>query len=75
MYTQGNPSIITLKFLKGKENGKTIMRASISYTLYYIFMCKHWLNYARLNRKDRLNNIRGTTLEVAILADVSGPTV
>ena len=22
-------------FLKGKENGKTIMRASISYTLYY----------------------------------------
>ena len=23
------------KHLKGKENGKTIMRASISYTLYY----------------------------------------
>ena len=32
----------------------------------------HWLKYVRLNRKDRLNNMRGTTLEVAILADVNG---
>ena len=31
----------------------------------------HWLKYARLNRKDRLKNMRGMTLEVAMLADVS----
>ena len=35
-------------------------------------MCMHWLKYARLNRKDRLKNVRGTTLEVAIIVDVSG---
>ena len=36
-------------------------------------MCMHWLKYrdVRLNRKDRLKNMRGTRLEVAILADVS----
>ena len=32
----------------------------------------HWLKYVRLNRKDRLKNMRGTTLEVAMLTDVSG---
>ena len=32
----------------------------------------HWLKYVRLNRKDRLKNMRATTLEVAMLADVSG---
>ena len=32
----------------------------------------HWLKYARLNWKDRLKNMRGMTLEVAMLADVSG---
>ena len=31
----------------------------------------HWLKYVGLNRKDRLRNMRGTTLEVAMLADVS----
>ena len=31
----------------------------------------HWLKYVRLNRKDSLENMRGTTLEVAMLADVS----
>ena len=35
-------------------------------------MCMHWLKYPRLNRKDRLKNMRGTTLEVAVLADVNG---
>ena len=35
-------------------------------------MCMHWLKYVRLNRKEWLKNIRGTTLEVAMLADVSG---
>ena len=35
-------------------------------------MCMHWLKYVRLNRKDRLKNMRGMTLEVAMLADVSG---
>ena len=30
----------------------------------------HWLKYVRLNRKDRLKNMRGTTLEVAMLANV-----
>ena len=35
-------------------------------------MCMYWLKYVRLNRKDRFKNIRGTTLEVAMLADVSG---
>ena len=35
-------------------------------------MCMHWLKYVRLNRKDRLKNVRGTTLEVAMLADVIG---
>ena len=34
-------------------------------------MCMHWLKYVRLNRKDRLKNMRGTTLKVAMLADVS----
>ena len=48
------------------------MRASISYTLYHWFVCMHWLKYDRLNRKDRLKNMRATTLEVAMLADVSG---
>ena len=32
----------------------------------------HWLKYVRLNRKDCLKNMRGTTLEVAMLAYVSG---
>ena len=32
----------------------------------------HWLKYVRLNRKDRLKNMCGTTLEVAMLADVNG---
>ena len=58
--------------IKGKENGKTIMRASIIYTLYYWFMCMHWLKYVRLNRKDWLKNMRGTTLEVAMFADING---
>ena len=48
------------------------MGASIIHTFYYWFMCLHYLKYVRLNRKDRLENIRGTTLEVAMLADVSG---
>ena len=34
-------------------------------------MCMSWLKYVRLNRKDKLKNMRGTTLEVAMLADVS----
>ena len=45
------------------------MRALISYTLYYWFMCMHWLKYCRLNRKDQLKNMRAMTLEVAMLAD------
>ena len=44
------------------------MRASIIYTFYYLFMYMNWLKYVR---KDWLENMRGTTLEVAILADVS----
>ena len=35
-------------------------------------MYMHWLKYVRLNRKYRLKIVRGTTLEVAMLADVSG---
>ena len=35
-------------------------------------MCMDWLKYIRLNRKDWLKNMRDTTLEVAMLADVSG---
>ena len=57
---------------KGRKNGNTIMRASLSYTLYYRFMCMHWLKYCRLDRKDRLKNMRAMTLEVAMLADVRG---
>ena len=34
-------------------------------------MCMHWIKYVRLDRKDLLKNMRGTTLEVAMLADVS----
>ena len=34
-------------------------------------MCMHWLKYVKLNRKDRLKIMLGTTLEVAMLADVS----
>ena len=33
-------------------------------------MCMHQLKYARLNRKDRVKNMRGTTQEVTMLADV-----
>ena len=33
-------------------------------------MCMHWLEYVRLNRKDRLKNMPGTTLEVTMLANV-----
>ena len=35
-------------------------------------MCMHWLKYVRLNKKDRLKNMRATTMEVAMLAGVSG---
>ena len=38
-------------------------------------MCMNWLKYVRLNRKDRLKNMRGTTLGVAMLATSAGPTV
>ena len=34
-------------------------------------MCMRWLKYVRLNRKDWLKNMRGTTLEVTMLADIS----
>ena len=34
-------------------------------------MCLHWLQCVRLNRKDQLKYMHGTTLEVAIVADVS----
>ena len=34
-------------------------------------MYMHWLKYVRLNRKDWLKNIRATTLEVAMLDNVS----
>ena len=34
-------------------------------------MCMHWLKYVRLNRNDRLKNMRGRTLEVAMLAHAS----
>ena len=36
-------------------------------------MCMHLLKYVRLNRKNRLKNIHGTTLDVAMLAYVSWP--
>ena len=48
------------------------MRVSIIYILYYWFKCMHWLKYVRLNRKERLKNMRCTALEVAMLADVRG---
>ena len=35
-------------------------------------MCMHWLKYVKLNRKDQLKNMHGTTLEVVMLADVIG---
>ena len=35
-------------------------------------MCMHWLKYVRLNRKDRLKNMRASTLDVAMVANVSG---
>ena len=34
-------------------------------------MCVHWLISVKLNRKDQLKNMRGMTLEVTMLADVS----
>ena len=37
-----------------------------------LFVYMHCLKYVRLNRQDRLNNMLGTTLEVAMRADVSG---
>ena len=35
-------------------------------------MCMHWLKNVRLNTKDRLKNMGGTTVEAALLADISG---
>ena len=32
----------------------------------------YWLKYCRLNRKDRLKNMRAPTLEVTMLADIRG---
>ena len=64
--------ILIVLLLKGKENGKTIMLSSITYTWYYWFMCMHWLKYCMLNKIDRLKNMRAMTLEVAMLADVRG---
>ena len=34
-------------------------------------MCMHLIKYVKLNRKDRLKNMHGMTLNVAMLADVS----
>ena len=34
-------------------------------------MCMHWLKYVKLNRKDGLENLRGTKLEVAMLANAN----
>ena len=34
-------------------------------------MCVHWLISVKLNRKDRLKNMSGMTLEVTMLADAS----
>ena len=34
-------------------------------------MCMHLIKYVKLNRKDRLKNMHGMTLDVAMLADVS----
>ena len=59
-------------YIKGKENRKTIMSTLMIHTLYYWFMRMHRLKYLRFDRKDRLKNMYGTTLEVAMLA---GPTV
>ena len=36
-------------------------------------MCTLWLKYVTLKRKDQLKNMNDTTVEVAMLADVSGP--
>ena len=44
------------------------MRASMIFTLFYWFMCKHLLKYVTLNRKDWLKNI---SLEAAMLVNVS----
>ena len=57
---------------KGKENGKTIMRASMNYTLYHWLMCMHWLKYVRLNGKDLLKNMCGTKLDSGALSAISG---
>ena len=39
-------------------------------------MCMYWLKYVKLDTEVRLKkNMRGTTLEIAMLADVSRPTV
>ena len=38
-------------------------------------MCMHWLEYIWLKRNERLKNVHGTTFEVAMIADVSEPTV
>ena len=70
-----DPDVHHLKAKKTKKNN--IMRASIIYTLYYnimckLFICMHWLKCVWSNRKDRLKNMRGTTLKVAMLADFSG---
>ena len=34
-------------------------------------MCKHWVKYVRLNKKDWLKNMPGMSPKVAMLADVS----
>ena len=55
---------------KGKENGKNNDGFDNLHTILLIHV--YATKYVRLNRKKTVENMRGKTPEVAILADVSG---
>ena len=57
--------------VKGTENGKNNNENLHNVHIILLSYVYAWLKYARLNRKDRLKDMRGTTFEVAMLADVS----
>ena len=58
-------------FLKSKENRKNYKEGFDKLHIYITDSCV-CTGSNTLDRKDRLKNRRGTTLKVAMLADVSG---
>ena len=57
---------------KGKENGKNYNEGFDNLHIILLIHVYALAKIRQLNRKERLENVRGTTLDVAMPADVSG---